>query len=111
MRRLLLLAASLGLWASLLPASAQDLVVKIGHAGPLSGPQANAGRDNERGVKLAIADLNAQDFRIGGRRARFELVSEDDQGDPRTGTQVAQKMVDTGVRAVIGHYNLSLIHI
>ncbi|QRF62288.1 branched-chain amino acid ABC transporter substrate-binding protein [Variovorax paradoxus] len=105
MRRLLLVAASLGLWASLLPASAQDLVVKIGHAGPLSGPQANAGRDNERGVKLAIADLNAQDFRIGGRRARFELVSEDDQGDPRTGTQVAQKMVDSGVRAVIGHYN------
>ena len=40
MRCLLLVAASLGLWASLLPASAQDLVVKIGHAGPLSGPQA-----------------------------------------------------------------------
>ena len=72
MRRFLLLAASLGLWASLLPASAQDLVVKIGHAGPLSGSQANAGRDNERGVKLAIADLNAQDKVSVGVIAREE---------------------------------------
>ncbi|MDB5851619.1 MAG: branched chain amino acid transporter substrate-binding protein, partial [Rhodoferax sp.] len=33
-------------------ALAQDVVVKIGHAGPLSGPQATSGKDNERGVAL-----------------------------------------------------------
>lgn len=84
---------------------AQDLVVKIGHAGPLSGPQANSGRDDERGVRLALQELNAADFRIGGKRAKFELLSEDDQGDPKSGVAAAQKLADTGVKAVIGHYN------
>lgn len=84
---------------------AQDLVIKVGHAGPLSGNQATAGLDNERGVRLALDDLNSSDFRIGGKRAKFELLSEDDQGDPKTGVTVAQKLVDKEVRVVIGHYN------
>jgi branched-chain amino acid transport system substrate-binding protein len=105
MRRLTSLALAVFVMTGTVIASAQDLVVKIGHAGPLSGAQATAGRDDERGVKLAIDELNAQDFKIGGKRARFELLSEDDQADPRTGTQVAQKFADSGVNAVIGHYN------
>ncbi|CAB3722950.1 Leucine-, isoleucine-, valine-, threonine-, and alanine-binding protein [Paraburkholderia rhynchosiae] len=36
---------------------------------------------------------------------RFELNSVDDQGDPRIGVQVAQKLVDDGVVAVVGYYN------
>ncbi len=36
---------------------------------------------------------------------RFEIVSEDDQADPKTGTIVAQKLVDTKVAGVIGHLN------
>ncbi len=100
----LLLATLLGLGLAAASAQAQDLVVKVGHAGPLTGNQANAGQDNERGVRLALEDLNRSDFRIGGKRARFELLSEDDQGDPKTGVTVAQKLVDTGVRVVLGHY-------
>jgi branched-chain amino acid transport system substrate-binding protein len=86
-------------------AQAQDLVVKIGHAGPLSGNQAVAGKDNERGVQLAVDELNATDFRIGQRKTKFVLESEDDQGDPKTGMAVAQKFIDSGVKVVIGHYN------
>src|SRR4030095_16670216 len=41
-------------------ASAQDMVVKIGHVGPMSGAQAHYGKDNENGVRMAIEDLNAQ---------------------------------------------------
>ncbi|RYF59126.1 MAG: hypothetical protein EOO29_49335, partial [Comamonadaceae bacterium] len=41
-------------------ASAQEQVVKIGHSGPLSGPNAFAGKDNENGVRLAIEELNAK---------------------------------------------------
>ena len=100
-----LFAAAVGIFMAVSAASAQELVVKVGHAGPLSGNQAVAGKDNERGVRLALDDLNAKDFRIGGKRARFVLDSEDDQGDPKTGVVVAQKFVDSGVRVVIGHYN------
>lgn len=105
MHRRLIIATFLGLGLAASNGHAQDLVIKIGHAGPLTGNQATAGLDNERGVRLALDDLNASDFRIGGKRARFELLSEDDQGDPKTGVVVAQKFVDIGVKLVIGHYN------
>ena len=42
---------------------------------------------------------------IGGQPVKFQLVSVDDQGDPKVGVNVAQKLVDGGVAAVIGHYN------
>ncbi len=80
-------------------------VVKIGVAGPLTGAQAIFGKDNERGVRLAIDELNASNLNINGQVTKFELVSEDDQADPKTGMTVAQKLVDSGVKAVIGHYN------
>jgi len=35
----------------------------------------------------------------------FRMMSEDDQGDPKIGTAVAQKLVDAKVAAVIGHLN------
>lgn len=81
------------------------LIVRIGHAGPLTGPQAHIGKDNESGVRLAIEDLNKDNLKIGGKVVHFELDSEDDQADPRMATQVAQKFVDDHVQAVIGHMN------
>ena len=39
------------------------------------------------------------------RKAHFELLSEDDQADPKTATIVAQKLVDDKVNGVIGHLN------
>lgn len=81
------------------------LVVKIGHAAPLTGSQAHLGKDNENGVRLAIEDLNAQSISIGGQKVQFELLSEDDQADPRIATTVAQKFVDDKVSGLIGHLN------
>ncbi|RQO81527.1 branched-chain amino acid ABC transporter substrate-binding protein [Acidovorax sp. FJL06] len=85
-------------------ASAQEQVVKIGHSGPLSGPNAFAGKDNENGVRLAIEELNAKKIVVEGKTLKFELVSEDDQCDARTGVSVAQKLVDSGVKFVMGPY-------
>lgn len=85
--------------------SDNKLVVKIGHAAPLTGPQAHLGKDNENAIRLAIDELNASDFHIGQQTVQFELLSEDDMADPRTATQVAQKLVDAGVQGVIGHLN------
>jgi len=87
-------------------AFAQDATdVKIGFAAPLTGGQAHYGADFRSGVQLAIEDMNATKPVIGGKPVHFVLDSQDDQADPRTGTMVAQKLVDDGVVAVIGHYN------
>lgn len=85
-------------------ALAQEQIVKIGHSGPLSGPNTFAGRDNDNGVRLAIEELNARKISVGGKTLKFELVSEDDQCDAKTGVAVAQKFVDSGVRYVMGPY-------
>jgi branched-chain amino acid transport system substrate-binding protein len=79
--------------------------VQIGFAAPLTGGQAHYGADFRSGVELAIADMNATNPVIGGKPVHFVLNAQDDQADPRTGTTVAQKLVDDGVVAVLGHYN------
>jgi branched-chain amino acid transport system substrate-binding protein len=84
---------------------AQDLVVKIGHVGPTSGAIAHLGKDNENGARLAIDDLNAKGVTIGGKKAKFELLAEDDGADPKQGTAAAQKLVDSKVNGVVGHLN------
>ena len=85
--------------------SAQELVVKIGHVGPTSGPQAHLGKDNENGARMAIDDLNAKGVTIGGKKAKFELLAEDDAADPKQATAVANKLVDEKVNGVVGHLN------
>ncbi len=51
------------------------------------------------------ADARAQKITIAGKPARFELVVEDDQADPRIGVQAAQSLVDKKVSVVVGHFN------
>ncbi|SCK28105.1 ABC-type branched-chain amino acid transport system, substrate-binding protein [Vogesella sp. LIG4] len=85
--------------------AAGELDVKIGLTGPLTGSQAAIGKDHENGVKLALDRLNAQGITVGGKKLRFELLSEDDAADPRTGMTVAQRLIDANVKAVLGPYN------
>ncbi len=97
--------AGCGKSASDQAAASGELVVRIGAAAPLTGSQAHIGKDNESGTRMAIDEANAKGITIGGKKVRFELVSEDDQSDPKTATIVAQKLVDAGVKGVIGHLN------
>jgi branched-chain amino acid transport system substrate-binding protein len=83
-------------------ASAQE-VVKIGHVAAMTGPVAHFGKDSENGARMAIDALNARGVVIGGKKARFELVAEDDAGDPKQATNAAQKLADAKVNAVVGH--------
>jgi branched-chain amino acid transport system substrate-binding protein len=87
------------------PAAPTELVIKIGHVAPTSGTAAHLGKDNENGARMAIEDLNAKGVMIGGQKAKFELLAEDDASDPKQGTAVAQKLVDAKVNGVIGHLN------
>lgn len=79
--------------------------VNIGLAAGLTGSSAHYGEDIKRGAQLAIDDANAKKLVIGGQPANFVLAVEDDQGDPRVGAQVAQKLVDEHVSGVVGHFN------
>lgn len=84
-------------------AASGDLTIKIGSANPLTGPFAHWGRDADNGVQLAVEEANASGVTLGGQKVKFEVVSEDDQADPKTATQVAQRFIDSGVVAVVGH--------
>lgn len=79
--------------------------ILIGSVAPLTGAQSHIGKDNDNGARLAIDEINAQGLVLAGKPVKLELVSEDDAADPKTATNVAQKLVDQGVRAVIGHLN------
>ena len=85
-------------------AQAQDVqVVRIAHVGPTSGAIAHIGKDTENGVHMAIDELNGQSITIGGKKVKFELVAEDDAGDPKQATAVAQKLCDQKVAGIVGH--------
>jgi branched-chain amino acid transport system substrate-binding protein len=87
------------------PKTSDVLTVKIGSASPLTGPQAHIGVDIRNGVQLAIEDANAANVEIGGRKVKFEMVAEDDEANPTKATTVAQKLVDSKVAGVVGHFN------
>ena len=79
--------------------------VKVGFAGPMTGAQAHYGKDFQNGITLAVEEMNATKPVIGGKPVHFVLDSADDQADPRTGTTVAQKLVDDGIKGMLGHFN------
>ena len=73
--------------------------------GPLTGGIAHLGKDDENGVHLAVDEANAKKLKIGGKTVKFEMMSEDDQADPKLGPTIAQKFVDAKVAGVVGHLN------
>jgi len=81
-------------------------VIRIGHVAPLSGGDAHLGKDNENGARLAADEINAAGgVKVGGKTYKVEILGEDDKSDPKEGTLAAQKLVDAGVVAVVGHLN------
>jgi len=96
---------AVGLCALALGSASAQQIVKLGYAGPLSGAQAQYGKDMQNGLTLAIEEFNATHPKIGGKEVKFQLLSEDDQADPRQGTTVAQKLVDEGIQGMLGHFN------
>ncbi len=82
-----------------LPASAQ---VKMGVAGPITGPNAAFGAQLKNGVEQAIEDINAAGGMMGQKIA---LSVGDDVSDPKQGVSVANKFAAEGVKFVVGHFN------
>ena len=87
------------------PAAGDAVLVKIGVAAPLTGPQSHYGKGIENAVRMAADEANASGLVIGGKNIKFEVLAEDDQADPKTATTVAQKLVDAKISGVVGHMN------
>jgi branched-chain amino acid transport system substrate-binding protein len=102
MKRMIATVIGLLIGGTPLISAAQQQIIKIGVAAPLTGAAAAYGKDVENGVKLAIDEANAENIKLDGRSVRFVIESGDDQGDPRVGVQAAQKLVDDGVSLVVG---------
>jgi branched-chain amino acid transport system substrate-binding protein len=78
--------------------------VKIGVAGPMTGSDAKQGQDILNGVKLAVQEWNDRGGLLG---KRIEVLWEDDRSDPKEAVAVANKLVNLGAVAVVGHYGSS----
>ncbi|MFI0547144.1 MAG: branched-chain amino acid ABC transporter substrate-binding protein, partial [Brachymonas sp.] len=83
------------------PAGGQ--VVRLAVVGPLTGGIAHIGKDVANGVQLAVDEANARHPKLGGKPVIFQLLQEDDAGDPKQAAAVAQRLCDRGVVAVVGH--------
>lgn len=79
-------------------------VIKIGIAGPMTGAQAKMGTDFRNGVTIAIEEWNAKGGILG---KKIEIVVGDDQADPKQAVAVANKLVNEGVKGIVGHFNSS----
>ncbi|MFK3665629.1 branched-chain amino acid ABC transporter substrate-binding protein [Ochrobactrum teleogrylli] len=76
--------------------------IKIGVAGPMTGPNATFGEQVYSGVSAYVNDVNASGG-INGKQ--IELVKGDDACEPKQAIAVANRFVDQDkVQAVIGHF-------
>lgn len=78
-------------------------VVLIGNVAPTTGSIAHLGKDQENGALMAVDEINSKGLVIQGKKVVLRLEPQDDAADPRTATQVAQKLVDERVVAIVGH--------
>jgi branched-chain amino acid transport system substrate-binding protein len=81
------------------------VTVKIGIGAPITQGATALGLGMERGAKLAIADMNkSPEAKAAG--ITFVSTTGDDQGDPKTGVNVANQFAsDPQLVGVMGHLN------
>lgn len=75
-------------------------VIKIGLIAPLTGAVAVYGTSVEKGVKMAVEEINANSALLGG--FTIELVEKDSVGDVNTAVAAMNAMIDAGIHAVVG---------
>ena len=92
------LALGLGLAAS----GAAQAQIKLGVAGPITGPNAAFGAQLKNGVEQAVADINAKGGVMG---QKIVLSVGDDASDPKQGVSLANKFSSEGIKWVVGHFN------
>jgi branched-chain amino acid transport system substrate-binding protein len=93
----ILLGAGIAVLFAPLPAHAE---VRIGAAGPLTGNMAWFGEQHERGVAMAVAEINETGGLLG---QPVEVVLADDYCDADQSVAAARKLIADDVVFVAGH--------
>ncbi|AYM14353.1 Extracellular ligand-binding receptor [Agrobacterium fabacearum S56] len=94
-------ATLLAALSNMAPARADD--VTIGAVIPLSGASATTGKDQSRGIELAVKQINANGGVLG---KQLKVIVEDSGGKPQTTIDAAKKLVSVDkVPIVIGEYS------
>jgi branched-chain amino acid transport system substrate-binding protein len=84
-------------------AMAENPVLKIGFVGVTSGPAAAWGISNQRSMEARAAWLNEEGgYTIGDTTYDIEIVSFDDQKDPKRAIAGMEKMAAAGIHYVVG---------
>jgi branched-chain amino acid transport system substrate-binding protein len=96
------LLAGVAMATALLVSGAAQAQIKMGVAGPITGPNAAFGKQLTDGVEQAVADINAAGGILG---QRITVSKGDDVSDPKQGVSVANKFVGDGIKFVVGHFN------
>ena len=98
----LLGVATIATMSQIAPARAED-TVKIGFAGPMTGPVSAFGNEIKRGMDMAVDAINAK----GGVKGRkIEIVIRDDEFDPvKTVTAYRDLIERQNVVALVGSAN------
>lgn len=82
---------------------ADNPVLKIGFVGVTSGPAASWGISNQRSMEARAAWINETGgYTIGATTYDIEIVSFDDQKDPKRAIAGMEKMVQQGIHYVVG---------
>jgi len=100
MRMLLRTAAAVGIAIAMFGPAKAD--IKIGVAGPMTGPNAAYGQQYLAGVRAAADRINGSGGVLG---EKLVVITGDDVSDPKQGVSVANNFVADGVKFVVGHFN------
>ena len=105
-RRALMKAAMIAMSMTALQtttALAENPVLKIGFVGVTSGPAASWGISNQRSMETRAAWINETGgYKIGDTTYDIEIVSFDDQKDPKRAIAGMEKMAQEGIHYVVG---------
>ncbi|MFT4959223.1 MAG: branched-chain amino acid transport system substrate-binding protein [Paracoccaceae bacterium] len=95
--------AAVALTAMSSAAWAENPVLKIGFVGVTSGPAASWGISNQRSMETRAAWINEEGgYKIGDTTYDIEIVSFDDQKDPKRAIAGMEKMAQAGIHYVVG---------
>src|SRR5438552_15423088 len=96
-------ASALALASSDLAAQAANKELKIGFVGVTSGPAAAWGTSNVRSMQTRADWINETGgVKIGDKTYNIEIVTFDDQKDPKRAIEGMEKMVQEGIHYVVG---------
>ncbi|GAA3749738.1 branched-chain amino acid transport system substrate-binding protein [Spinactinospora alkalitolerans] len=78
--------------------------VRIGALHPLTGASAGDGQQMSRAVRMAAEDVNADGGIDGLGGAELEVLTGDTQAKPEIGQSEAQRLLQSGVSALVGPF-------